>query len=115
MLVKNRFFYGFKVADKIKKLMPNLGIRGIYANNHSLLVSTYNGFYLNQKQVFTDILAYSNSNIIEEKGYYYFVANTEMIYKMSLDGSELEKIIDRSRLEKINNASVVIFHKENSI
>lgn len=111
VLVKNRFFYGFKVADKIKKLMPNLGIRGIYANNHSLLVSTYNGFYLNQKQVFTDILAYSNSNIIEEKGYYYFVANTEMIYKMSLDGSELEKIIDRSRLEKINNASVVIFHK----
>ena len=49
VLVKNRFFYGFKVADKIKKLMPNLGIRGIYANNHSLLVSTYNGFYLNQR------------------------------------------------------------------
>ena len=111
VLIKNRFIYGFKIADKLKKSLPNLAIRGIYANNHSLLVSTYKGFYLNQKQVFKDILEYSNSNIIEEKGYFYFIANTEMIYKMSLDGSELEKIIDRSRLEKINNVSVVIFHK----
>ena len=111
VLIKNRFIYGFKIADKLKKSLPNLAIRGIYANNHSLLVSTYKGFYLNQKPVFTDILDYSNSNIIEEKGYFYFIANTEMIYKMKVDGSELVKIIDRNRLEKINNASVVIFHK----
>jgi hypothetical protein len=30
---------------------------------------------------------------------------------MKVDGSELEKIIHRSQLEKINNASVLIFHK----
>jgi hypothetical protein len=76
-----------------------------------MLVSTYNGFYLNQNPVFADSLKYSNSNIIEEKGYFYFVGNSEMIYKMSIDGSELEKIIDRSKLEKINNASVLIFHR----
>ena len=111
VLIKNRFIYGFKVADKLKKSLPNLAIRGIYANNHSMLVSTYNGFYLNQNPVFADSLKYSNSNIIEEKGYYYFVGNSEMIFKMSLDGSELEKIIHRSKLEKINNASVLIFHR----
>jgi hypothetical protein len=111
VLIKNRFIYGFKIADKLKKSLPNLAIRGIYANNHSLLVSTYKGFYLNQKPVFTDTLDFSNSNIIENKGHFYFVANGEMIFKMSVDGSELEKIIDRSKLEKINNVSVVIFYK----
>jgi hypothetical protein len=111
VLIKNRFIYGFKIADKLKKSLTNLAIRGIYANNYSMLVSTYNGFYLNQNPVFADSLKYSNSNIIEEKGYYYFVANGEMIYKMSIDGSVLEKIIDRSKLEKINNASVLFFHK----
>jgi hypothetical protein len=111
VLIKNRFIYGFKIADKLKKSLPNLAIRGIYANNHSLLVSTYKGFYLNQKPVFTDTLYFSNSNIIENKGHFYFVANGEMIFKMSVDGSELEKIIDRSKLEKINNVSVVIFYK----
>jgi hypothetical protein len=111
VLVKNRFFYGFKVTDKIKKLMPNLAIRGIYANNHSLLVSTYKGFYLNQKPVFTDTLDFSNSNITEDKGHFYFVANGEIIYKMSMDGSELEEILDRSKLEKINQPAVIIFYK----
>jgi hypothetical protein len=111
VLIKNRFIYGFKVADKLKKSLPNLAIRGISGNKQGMLVSTYNGFYLNQNPVFADSLKYSNSNIIEEKGYYYFVANGEMIYKMSIDGSVLEKIIDRSKLEKINNASVLIFHK----
>jgi len=111
VLIKNRFIYGFKIADKLKKSLTNLAIRGIYANTYSMLVSTYNGFYLNQNPVFADSLKYSNSNIIEEKGYYYFVANGEMIYKMSIDGSVLEKIIDRSKLEKINNASVLFFHK----
>lgn len=111
VLIKNRFIYGFKIADKLKKSLPNLAIRGIYANNHSLLVSTYKGFYLNQKLVFPETLIFSNSNIIEEKGHYYFVANSEMIFKMKVDGSELVKIIDGSILEKINNASVVIFHK----
>ena len=99
VLIKNRFIYGFKIADKLKKSLPNLAIRGIYANNHSLLVSTYKGFYLNQKPVFTDTLDFSNSNIIENKGHFYFVANGEMIFKMSVDGSELEKIIHRSKLE----------------
>ena len=111
VLIKNRFIHGFKIADKLKKSLPNLAIRGIYANNHSLLVSTYKGFYLNQKPVFPETLIFSNSNIIENKGHFYFVANGEMIYKMSLDGSELEKIIDRSRLEKINNGAVIIFYK----
>jgi hypothetical protein len=111
VLIKNRFIYGFKIADKLKKSLPDLAIRGIYANNHSLLVSTYKGFYLNQKLFFPETLIFSNSNIIEEKGHYYFVANSEMIYKMSIDGSELEKIIHRSQLEKINNASVLIFHR----
>jgi hypothetical protein len=111
VLIKNRFIYGFKIADKLKKSLPNLAIRGIYANNHSLLVSTYKGFYLNQKPVFPETLLFSNSNIIENKGHFYFVANGEMIFKMSIDGSELEKIIDRSKLEKINNAAVIIFYK----
>jgi len=111
VLIKNRFIYGFKVTDKIKKSLPDLAIRGIYANNHSLLISTYKGFYLNQKPVFSETLFFSNSNIIEEKGHFYFVANNEMIYKMKVDGSELVKIINGSRLEKINNTSVVIFHK----
>jgi len=112
VLIKNRFIYGFKIADKLKKSLPNLAIRGIIGNKQGMLVSTYNGFYLNQNPVFVDTLKYSNSNIIEEKGYYYFVGNSEMIFKMSLDGFELEKIIHRSKLEKINNASVVILHKE---
>jgi hypothetical protein len=111
VLIKNRFIYGFKIADELKKSLPNLAIRGIYANNHSLLVSTYKGFYLNQKPVFPETLIFSNSNIIENKGHFYFVANGEMIFKMSVDGSELEKIIDRSKLEKINNAAVIIFYK----
>ena len=111
VLIKNRFIYGFKVTDKIKKSLPDLAIRGIYANNHSLLVSTYKGFYLNQKPVFPETLIFSNSNIIENKGHFYFVANGEMIFKMSVDGSELEKIIHRSKLEKINNAAVIIFYK----
>ena len=111
VLIKNRFIYGFKIADKLKKSLPNLAIRGIYANNHSLLVSTYKGFYLNQKPVFPETLIFSNSNIIENKGHFYFVANGEMIFKMSVDGSELEKIIHRSKLEKINNAAVIIFYK----
>ena len=111
VLIKNRFIYGFKIADKLKKSLPNLSIRGIYANNHSLLVSTYKGFYLNQKPVFPETLIFSNSNIIENKGHFYFVANGEMIFKMSVDGSELEKIIHRSKLEKINNAAVIIFYK----
>jgi hypothetical protein len=111
VLIKNRFIYGFKVTDKIKKSLPDLAIRGIYANNHSLLISTYKGFYLNQKPVFPETLFFSNSNIIENKGHFYFVANGEMIFKMSVDGSELEEIIHRSKLEKINNAAVIIFHK----
>ena len=111
VLAKNRFIYGFKVTDKIKKSLPDLAIRGIYANNHSLLISTYKGFYLNQKPVFPETLFFSNSNIIENKGHFYFVANSEMIFKMSVDGSELEEIIHRSKLEKINNAAVIIFHK----
>ncbi|MFN6077726.1 MAG: hypothetical protein ACK48I_00795, partial [Bacteroidota bacterium] len=111
VLIKNRFIYGFKVTDKIKKSMPDLAIRGIYANNHSLLISTYKGFYLNQKLVFPETLLFSNSNIIEEKGHFYFVANGEIIYKMRVDGSELEEILDRRKLEKINQPAVIIFHK----
>ncbi len=111
VLIKNRFIYGFKVTDKIKKTLPNLAIRGIYAWHDSLLVSTYNGFYLNEKPVFPGLLIFSNGNITEEKDYFYFVANGEMIFKMRKNGSEIEKIIHRSRLQRINNVSVLRFHQ----
>ena len=110
VLIKNRFFYGFKVMDKIKRSFPEHAVRGIFSKGNTLLVSTYSGFYLNSKRIYNDSLLYSNSNIIEENGYFYFVANDEMIYKMKRDGSELEKIIDRKRLTKINKAAVLHFY-----
>jgi hypothetical protein len=111
VLIKNRFIYGFKTSDKIKKIFSNQAIRGIYAWRDSFLVSTYNGFYLNEKPVFPSLLIFSNGNIIAEKDYFYFVANAEMIFKMKKDGTEIEKIIHRSRLERINNVTVIRFYK----
>lgn len=111
VLFKNRFIYGFKVMDKIKRSFPEHAVRGIFSDGKTQLVSTYKGFYLNSKPIYKDSLLYSNSNIIEENGYFYFVANSEMIYKMKMDGTELEKIIDRKRLTGINNAAVLHFYK----
>lgn len=111
VLFKNRFIYGFKVMDKIKRSFPEHAVRGIFADGNNQFVSTYKGFYLNEKPIYKDSLLYSNSNIIEENGYFYFIANSEMIYKMKKDGSDLEKIIHRNRLISINNAAVLRFYK----
>jgi hypothetical protein len=111
VLIKNRFFYGFKVSDIMRKSFPEHAVRGIFADGTTQLVSTYRGFFLNSERIFPDLLFYSNSNIIEENGYFYFAANNEMIYKMKKDGSDLEKIIDREKLNSINNAAVLRFYK----
>jgi len=113
VLIKNRFIYGFKIIDKIKRSFPESAVRGIYSKGNTQLVSTYNGFYLNSKRIFTDSLLYSNSNIIEENGYFYFVGNSEMIFKMKKNGSALEKIIHRKKLSSINNAAALQYYNNN--
>jgi hypothetical protein len=52
VLIKNRFFYGFKVMDKIKRSFPEHAVRGIFSKGNTLLVSTYSGFYLNSKRIY---------------------------------------------------------------
>jgi hypothetical protein len=62
VLIKNRFLYGFRIIEKIKRILPEYSMRGIYVSGDSAYVATYNGFYLRNKQIYKDTLFLSNSN-----------------------------------------------------
>ena len=67
VLIKNRFLYGFRIIEKIKRILPEYSIRGIYVSGDSTYVATYNGFYLGNKQIYKDTLLFSNSNFWIDK------------------------------------------------
>lgn len=110
VLIKNRFLYGFKISNKIKREFPNHSVRGIYVNGDSLFVSTYQGFYLAANPIFPEILKYSNSNIVLNNGYYYFIGNNERLYKMKTNGDTLVELF-AGAFCKICNVSTVSFYK----
>ena len=94
VLIRNKFLYGFRIIDKINRFYPEYSIRGIYCYRDSVFVSTYNGFYLNNKQIFKDTLFFSNSNFWIEKDWIYFSANFEdNVYRVDKRFSNLELVI----------------------
>lgn len=110
VLIKNRFLYGFKISNKIKRELPNHAVRGIYVNGDSLFVSTYKGFYLAANPIFPETLKYSNSNIVLNKGYYHFIGNNERLYKMKTNGDTLIEIFTEAFCKICNISSVTYYN-----
>jgi len=111
VLIRNKFLFGFRVIDKIKKLYPDYSIRGIYSNGDDIFVSTYNGFFLNNKQIFKDTLSFSNSNFWIDKDWIYFSANLEdNVYRVDKQFSNLETVIPgKITKQHIRNLAGILF------
>ena len=114
VLIKNRFLYGFRIIEKIKRILPEYSIRGIYVSGDSTYVATYNGFYLGNKQIYKDTLLFSNSNFWIDKEYIYFSANYEdHVYQVDKQFSNLKIIMPGELKNKFiaNISSVAIFNE----
>ena len=114
VLIKNRFLYGFRIIEKIKRILPEYSIRGIYVSGDSTYVATYNGFYLGNKQIYRDTLLFSNSNFWIDKEYIYFSANYEdHVYQVDKQFSNLKIIMPGELKNKFiaNISSVAIFNE----
>lgn len=111
VLIRNKFLYGFRIIDKIKRCYPEYSIRGIYSNRDSVFVSTYNGFYLNNKPIFKDTLFFSNSNFWIDKDWIYFSANFEdHVYRVDKRFSNLELVIHgKEKYREIAHISSITF------
>lgn len=113
VLIRNKFLYGFRIIDKIKRLYPEYSIRGIYSSGDSVFVSTYNGFYLNNKPIFKDTLLFSNSNFWIDKDWIYFSANFEdNVYRVNKGFSKLELVIqgEKKYREIAHISSISLFN-----
>jgi len=113
VLIRNKFLYGFRILDKIKRLLPEYSIRGIHVLGDSVYAATYNGFYLGTKQIFKDTLFFSNSNFWIDKEYIYFSANYEdHVYRVDKQFSNLKIIMPGELKNKFitNISSVSIFN-----
>ena len=94
VLIRNKFLYGFRIIEKIKRILPEYSIRGIYVSGDSVYLATYNGFYLGNKQIYKDTLLFSNSNFWIDKEYIYFSANYEdHVYRVDKQFSNLKIIM----------------------
>ena len=94
VLIRNKFLYGFRIIEKIKRILPEYSIRGIYVSGDSVYIATYNGFYLGNKQIYKDTLLFSNSNFWIDKEYIYFSANYEdHVYRVDKQFSNLKIIM----------------------
>ena len=114
VLIKNRFLYGFRIIEKIKRILPEYSIRGIYVSGDSTYVATYNGFYLGNKQIYRDTLLFSNSNFWIDKEYIYFSANYEdHVYQVDKQFSNVKIIMPGELKNKFiaNISSVAIFNE----
>ena len=113
VLIKNRFLYGFRILEKIKRILPEYSIRGIHVSGDSVYAATYNGFYLRNKQIYKDTLFFSNSNFWIDKEYIYFSANYEdHVYQVDKQFSNLKIIMPGELKNKFiaNISSVSIFN-----
>lgn len=113
VLIRNKFLYGFRILDKIKRLLPEYSIRGIHVSGDSVYAATYNGFYLGTKQIYKDTLFFSNSNFWKDKEYIYFSANYEdHVYQVDKQFSNLKIIMPGELKNKFieNISSVSIFN-----
>jgi ligand-binding sensor domain-containing protein len=113
VLIRNKFLYGFRIIEKIKRMLPEYSIRGIYVSGDSVYIATYNGFYLGNKQIYKDTLLFSNSNFWIDKEYIYFSANYEdHVYRVDKEFSNLKIILPGELKDKFikNISSVSIFN-----
>ncbi|MDP5090285.1 MAG: hypothetical protein NWQ18_08040, partial [Saprospiraceae bacterium] len=113
VLIRNKFLYGFRIIEKIKRMLPEYSMRGIYVSGDSAYVATYNGFYLGNKQIYKDTLFFSNSNFWIDKEYIYFSANYEdHVYRVDKQFSNLKIIMPGQVKNKFisNISSVSIFN-----
>ena len=113
VLIRNKFLYGFRIIEKIKRILPEYSIRGIYVSGDSVYVASYNGFYLGNKQIYKDTLFFSNSNFWIDKEYIYFSANYEdHVYRVDKQFSNLKIIMPGELKNKFiaNISSVSIFN-----
>ena len=113
VLIRNKFLYGFRIIEKIKRILPEYSMRGIYVSGDSVYVATYNGFYLGNKQIYKDTLLFSNSNFWIDKEYIYFSANYEdHVYRVDKQFSNLKIIMPGELKNKFiaNISSVSIFN-----
>lgn len=112
VLIKNKFLYGYRIIDKIKRILPDYSIRGVYSNDgDSLLVATYNGFFMGTKQIYKDTLLFSNSNFWVDEKFIYFSANYEdHVYRLNKQFSALELVIPGSIKSKfLRSISSIVF------
>jgi len=113
VLIRNKFLYGFRIIEKIKRILPEYSMRGIYVSRDSIYVATYNGFYLGNKQIYKDTLLFSNSNFWIDKEYIYFSANYEdHVYRVDKQFSNLKIILPGELKNKFiaHISSVSIFN-----
>lgn len=113
VLIRNKFLYGFRIIEKIKRMLPEYSIRGIYVSADSVYAATYNGFYLGTKQIYKDTLFFSNSNFWIDKEFIYFSANYEdHVYRVDKQFSNLKIILPGELKNKFiaNISSVSIFN-----
>jgi len=94
VLIRNKFLYGFRILDKIKRVLPEYSVRGIYITGDSVFVASYNGFYLGDKQIYKDTLLFSNSNFWIDKEHIYFSANYEdHVYRVDKQFANVEMVM----------------------
>ena len=102
VLIRNKFLYGFRIIEKIKRILPEYSMRGIYVSGDSVYVATYK-----------DTLLFSNSNFWIDKEYIYFSANYEdHVYRVDKQFSNLKIILPGELKNKFiaHISSVSIFN-----
>lgn len=62
-VTQGQHLYGFRISDQFDQSHRGRSLRGILQTPHGLLVSTYSGIFLNQKQILPDSI-YSQGNVI---------------------------------------------------
>lgn len=113
VLKENRYLLGYKIQDDFKFEYPSQSIRGIYRDNESSFVLTYNGLFHNGNRIFKEI-EFSNSNFCSVGDSLIFSSNYNDVKLILKNELTLHNLIDGKEFSKLDQIAAIEFF-ENKI
>jgi len=106
VLKENRYLIGFKIYDEFKIQYPAYSLRGIYNDDESIWVLTYNGVFKDEVKMFESEVDFSNTNFCVVGDSIFFGANFDIKF-ISKSNNSLNDFLSASQLNSIDEISAI--------